>query len=79
MKRLVRERASIRANQAAGGQQKFTADDVVLLLSQINELSGSKISTSETPEGNIQFTIGNTAYQIIDDLPSNRVQPSRSL
>ena len=68
MKKFVRGLAPIRANRATGRQKKFTADDIMLLLSQIGELKGSKVAFSETPEGDIQFIVGDTAYQIVDDL-----------
>lgn len=43
-------------------QPNFTIDEVVELLSNIEELRGMKIHYSIEPEGNIVFSIGNCEY-----------------
>ena len=45
----------------------FTPSDVALLLSCIQELNGYPISLNESPEGVLEFIIGDSIYEFADD------------
>ena len=49
------------------GQLMFTPASVVDLLLQIDELKNKTIIIAETPDGQIQLTIGDSIYLIDDD------------
>lgn len=62
MKRIARPIVS--ATQFNQYNCVFTTQEVVELLSEINELNGLKISTSMSENNNLQFVIGDTAYEV---------------
>ena len=41
----------------------FTAEEVVELLSSIEELKGCKISFKESADGTVMFTVGSNVYE----------------
>jgi hypothetical protein len=49
------------------GQLMFTSAAVVDLLLQIDELKDKTIIIAETPDGQLQLTIGDSIYMIDDD------------
>lgn len=51
-------------------QAKYTADDIVGLLSQIDELKDRNVYCSKSSDGNTTFVIGNSAYRIVKDKPA---------
>lgn len=51
-------------------QAKFTADDIVDLLSQIEELKDRDVYCSKSSDGNTTFVVGNSAYRIVEDKPA---------
>ena len=57
----------------ADGQLMFTPASVVDLLLQIDELKNQTIIIAETPDGQLQLTIGNSIY-MIDDNSSESVE-----
>ena len=61
MKRLIRADAAIYANQPP----RFTPDEIVQLLSRIEELKDLDIAHDETPDGILEFHVGDYTYQII--------------
>ena len=48
-------------------QHKYTADDIVNLLSHIEELKECSIFILRHKEGKVTFVVGNSAYRIVQD------------
>ena len=51
-------------------QYKYTADEIVDLLSQIEELKDRNVYCSKSSDGNTTFVVGNSAYRIVEDKPA---------
>lgn len=51
-------------------QARYTADDIVNLLSQIDELKDRNVYCSKSSDGNTTFIVGNSAYRIVEDKPA---------
>ena len=49
--------------------RKYTADDIVQLLSRIDELKDFNTRVSETNDGKASFTVGNSMYKIDEKKP----------
>lgn len=62
MKRLKRNVSA--SSDIVNNEVMFTPDDIIELLSHIDELKNTNISLTETPDGILEFTIGNSAYQM---------------
>ena len=66
MKRVITSSvAKWRDNSDA--QRKYTADEIVDLLSQIEELADYNVYCSKSNDGNTTFIVGNSAYKIVED------------
>lgn len=65
MKRLLKP---VNTNTEARSPNKcmFTPADVQDFLLQIDELSGYDISFEKTPDGSVEYLIGNSVYHIED-------------
>ena len=50
-------------------QRRYTADDIVNLLSQIDELKDYDVYCSKSSDGNTTFIVGSSAYRIVEDKP----------
>lgn len=50
-------------------QAMYTADDIVDLLSQIDELKDRNVYCSKSSDGNTTFVVGNAAYRIVENKP----------
>lgn len=51
-------------------QAKYTADDILGLLSQIDELKDRNVYCSKSDDGNTTFVVGNSAYRIVENTPA---------
>ena len=66
MKRVIR--SSVAKWQDNGNVQcKYTADEIVDLLSQIEELKDYNVYCSKSSDGTTTFFVGNSAYKIVAD------------
>lgn len=53
----------------------LTPNQVCQLLSTITQLRGNTIVAEESPEGTLQFVIGNDVYKLLDFLPDSAKFP----
>lgn len=53
----------------------LTPNQVCQLLSTITQLRGNTIVAEESPEGTLQFVIGNDVYKLLDFLPASTKFP----
>ena len=53
----------------------LTPNQVCQLLSTITQLRGNTIVAEESPEGTLQFVIGNDVYKLLDFLPASAKFP----
>lgn len=53
----------------------LTPTQVCQLLSTITQLRGNTIVAEESPEGTLQFVIGNDVYKLLDFLPDSAKFP----
>lgn len=53
----------------------LTPNQVCQLLSTITQLRGNTIVAEESPEGTLQFAIGNDVYKLLDFLPTSAKFP----
>lgn len=53
----------------------LTPNQVCQLLSTITQLRGNTIVAEESPEGTLQFVIGNDVYKLLDFLPASATFP----
>lgn len=53
----------------------LTPNQVCQLLSTITQLRGNTIVAEESPEGTLQFVIGNDVYKLLDFLPGSAKFP----
>ena len=65
MKRVVYKNA-VNAGYDITNEFSFTAEEVAQLLSQIYELRDCHIAFGQSPEGIIQFEVGDSVYQLMD-------------
>lgn len=47
-------------------QRKYTADEIIELLSQIKELDDYDVYCSKSNDGKVTFVVGNSAYHITE-------------
>ena len=57
------------------GKYTLTPYQVCQLLSTITQLRGNTIVAAESPEGTLQFVIGNDVYKLLDFLPDSAKFP----
>lgn len=48
-------------------QRKYTSDEIVDLLSQIEELKDYNVYCSKSSDGSTTFIVGKSAYKIVED------------
>lgn len=53
------------ATDIEDSQQLFTPKEVAELLSEIKELKNCKVSIKRTPDNELEYIVGDSAYQIL--------------
>ena len=66
MKRVIRSSVA-KWQDNSEAQRKYTADEIVDLLSQIEELKDYTVYCSKSNDGTTTFFVGNSAYKIAGD------------
>ena len=66
MKRVIRS-SVVKWQDNSEVQCKYTADEIVDLLSQIEELKDYTVYCSKPSDGTTTFFVGNSAYKIAED------------
>lgn len=64
MKRVIRRKITA-STAVKKSNYKFTPMDVTQLLGEIEELKNTSIDLSETPDGDLEFTIGENVYHLV--------------
>lgn len=73
MKKL--RRTVYASTSVLGSKYTLTPNQVCQLLSTITQLRGNTIVAEESPEGTLQFVIGNDVYKLLDFLPDSAKFP----
>lgn len=65
MKKIIRSvnaSSQVTSSQKSKGVLIFTPEDIIGLLSQIPELQDLKMGFRESPDGSLQFAVGDTEF-----------------
>lgn len=68
LRRTIIADTAIPKPTALSKQAKYSPQDIHDFLLSVEELRGHKITAVENKDGSCEFTIGNTAYSLADDI-----------
>lgn len=62
------KRPIVAAAEIFDNKFSFKPSEVLQLISEIDELRGYKISLEKSSNGNMQFVVGDSVYQVVNDV-----------